>query len=217
MGKSAIINRAFSIAFCMFTRMGTIFQVMKVDQGTMLLIHSHVNFRHGSFRHPVSNAMALHQDMTNFSNENQVITELIGYISLYVSWIVGNVPICTVWLCIFSYGFLLSMLVIIRHVWSNTVSILSCRYHWTFRSGLKSYGSPFSLLWAKDLRSYYTRVVLSHDSKDSTFEHEYPCLLAMTSRAIVFELTETAFPSFFAAASHELRAGWLLQGQEDIT
>ena len=55
MGKSAIINRAFSIAFCMFTRMGTIFQVMKVDQGTMLLIHSHVNFRHGSFRHPVSN------------------------------------------------------------------------------------------------------------------------------------------------------------------
>ena len=85
------------------------------------------------------------------------------------------------------------------------------------RSGLKSYGSPFSLLWAKDLRSYYTRVVLSHDSKDSTFEHEYPCLLAMTSRAIVFELTETAFPSFFAAASHELRAGWLLQGQEDIT
>ena len=153
-------------------------------------------------------------------HENQVITELIGYISLYVSWIVGNVPICTVWLCIFSCGFLLSLLVIIRHGFDQiqypfwVVDIIELP---VIRSGLKSYGSPFSLFWAKDLRNCYTRVVLSHDSKDSTFEHECPCLLAMTSRAIVFELTETAFPSFFAAASHELRAGWLLQGQGDIT
>ena len=155
MGKSTIRNGPLSIAFCMFTRMGTIFWVMKVDQGTMLLIHSHVNFRHGSFRHPVSNVRCVtvspflrrglsHAHIstqwhciktwpTLAMQENQVITELIGYISLYVSWIVGNVPICTVWLWIFSYGFLLSLLVILRHVWSNTVSILSCRYHWTAR------------------------------------------------------------------------------------